>query len=276
MLRRLDRADALIPVVYTDDHFAARRVIPRRELISALADRIQNAGFIIHDALCVAADGWGSYLDPLLPVSGHPLEGIGGSPDEGGDRGHRIGRNSMDKGALSAPSTLHPIRRAEIRSALDEIRRAGNDPSCEVEQLLTEAPALIPPVQMAHLIASAQHPTWRDHALLQLAFGSLHERERAHAPMVRRVRTAIELLQFADACAQTAQRPNLLLMLAWLNWSIGSSSAATAYAGRALEIDPDHRVTALLRTALHAGVVPEWSFTNARAGPSAGGQISDR
>ena len=72
-LCRMPGVDAVVPIAYTDATFDAARGVPERPLLSLLVHRAEQAGFAVRDALCRAADGWGSVLDPATPMAGHPL-----------------------------------------------------------------------------------------------------------------------------------------------------------------------------------------------------------
>ncbi len=69
MVCRLPDADAVAAVVYTDECFGTDGM-PHAELIDALEDRAHACGIRVTDALCVAADAWGSHFDPALPERG--------------------------------------------------------------------------------------------------------------------------------------------------------------------------------------------------------------
>ncbi|WP_448003979.1 DUF4192 family protein [Agromyces bauzanensis] len=77
---RMPGVDAIVPVVYTEAAFARRGAMPERALLELVVARAEAAGFLVRDALCVAADGWGSVLDPETPAQGHPLDLIASSP----------------------------------------------------------------------------------------------------------------------------------------------------------------------------------------------------
>lgn len=86
---RAHGVDAVVPVLYTDEPFGVRvdadgRVEPPGGAIAqaciALAER---QGFVVKDALCSAADGWASYLDPVVPVGGRSLDLVASSPVNG-------------------------------------------------------------------------------------------------------------------------------------------------------------------------------------------------
>ena len=73
MVCRLPEADAVAAVAYTDERFDGDGM-PHRDLIEALEKRADACGVRVTDALCVAADAWGSHLDPDCPTSGRPLD----------------------------------------------------------------------------------------------------------------------------------------------------------------------------------------------------------
>lgn len=77
MLCRIDAADGVAVITYTDEPFADDRALPHRALVDALLVRIEACGLRLTDALCVAADAWGSYLDPSCPAGGYALAELG-------------------------------------------------------------------------------------------------------------------------------------------------------------------------------------------------------
>lgn len=79
MVCRLPDADAAAAVIYTDESFGVGGM-PHAELIDALEDRAHACGIRMTDALCVAADAWGSHFDPALPDEGRPLDELGDEP----------------------------------------------------------------------------------------------------------------------------------------------------------------------------------------------------
>ncbi|MFD1722625.1 DUF4192 family protein [Amnibacterium endophyticum] len=78
---RVEGADGVTPVVRTDASFAPSGRPPHADLLRALNREAQRMGLDVRDLLCVAADGWGSLLDPALPRGGRPLDEI--APREG-------------------------------------------------------------------------------------------------------------------------------------------------------------------------------------------------
>lgn len=80
MVCKLADADAVTPVVYTDLPFAAPDgSIVFESLVQALLAKADACGLRVTDALCVASDGWGSYLDSQCPPGGRPLGELGDS-----------------------------------------------------------------------------------------------------------------------------------------------------------------------------------------------------
>jgi hypothetical protein len=79
MVCRLPEADAVAAVAYTDERFDDRGM-PHRDLIAALEHRADACGVRVTDALCVAADGWGSHFDSAVPDQGRSLDELGDEP----------------------------------------------------------------------------------------------------------------------------------------------------------------------------------------------------
>lgn len=70
---KVGEADGFAAVVYTDaPHDGGTHAMPHADLIDAIAVRADACGLQIRDALCVARDAWGSYLErdsPARPLS---------------------------------------------------------------------------------------------------------------------------------------------------------------------------------------------------------------
>ena len=79
MVCRLPEADAVAAVAYTDERFAGGGM-PHLDLIEALQQRADACGVRVTDALCVAADGWGSHFDPAVPDAGRSLDELADEP----------------------------------------------------------------------------------------------------------------------------------------------------------------------------------------------------
>lgn len=70
---KIEGADGVVPVVYTDRSFAGEGGLPHRILLDRIVVRARRAGLDVKDALCVAFDGYGSLFDRDLPPEGLPL-----------------------------------------------------------------------------------------------------------------------------------------------------------------------------------------------------------
>ncbi|UIP58161.1 hypothetical protein DSM26151_10320 [Agromyces marinus] len=187
-LCRLPRVDAVAAVVYGEAAFDGT-AMPHRRILETLASRLEEAGFEVRDALCVATDGWGSLFDDDLPGGGHPLSMIEQSPAA------RRAAFRTRGGLADSPSATVPIpapgpeTAAAVRELLDALGDRGDrtedaldridavlgtdsDPLVLVERLaaggITGAPEEY--AWMVHLAAS---PPVRDAIMLQCAFGPL-------------------------------------------------------------------------------------------------------
>lgn len=80
MVCRLPDADGVAAVAYTDERFADGGM-PHRDLMEGLERRADACGLRMTDALCVAADAWGSHLDPLCPPQGRALQELHDEPE---------------------------------------------------------------------------------------------------------------------------------------------------------------------------------------------------
>ncbi|KZE94201.1 hypothetical protein AVP42_01197 [Agromyces sp. NDB4Y10] len=192
---RLAEADAVVPIVYTDREFAEDGGMPHRDLLEAIVRRAEEAGFLVRDALCVAADAWGSLLDDDLPSGGRELSLVAESA---------LAARAEEHGPVAdSPSTLarlpepDPLVSGEIarllgeldspvdgadevvecerrRAALDELERElgdALDPVVAAEQLARGE--IASPAGLAWLVHLLDRPMFRDAVLLQVAFGAV-------------------------------------------------------------------------------------------------------
>jgi len=105
ILCKVRGADAVVPVVYTDDRFSDAAQIPHAAFVDAVVDHAKTAGFLVRDALCVAGDGWGSYLDEDRQREPRPLAAIESSPVNGAIP-HEVRNELMP---VDAGSELPPV-----------------------------------------------------------------------------------------------------------------------------------------------------------------------
>ncbi len=194
MVCRVVDVEAVMLVVYTDA--AAGHDLPHRGVASALLTRARECGLPVVDALVVAGNGWGSYLDDDVPVGGHSLESIA-ARDDLPLAATPWGAVASDQSAgarLPAPAAGQRRGVAQalrsLEAALEAIcgipRVAGDDDSridpaalqaaCELddlpelfEQSLAWDPAALTPMQAAMLGWCLARPALRDVALVQWA-----------------------------------------------------------------------------------------------------------
>ena len=193
MLCKLPDVDAVVPIAYTAERFQAVGGIPHRPFMDALVHHAQRAGFRVRDALCVAGDGWGGYLDPDCPAGGHPLEDIHTSDISG--RIPEDGRGAL--GAVTDPAVLPDVdlaTRERVARLLVRFHAAtlvsdgvdlgtlgaafdapGPLPDFSAPRLIELAlaldPAEIDDRDAAFLLWFLQRPVGRDAMMLQFAFG---------------------------------------------------------------------------------------------------------
>lgn len=190
---KVAHADAVAAVVYTDAPFAAGDGPAHATLVRALTSRADICGLRVVDALCVAADGWGSYLDPATPAAGHPLAEIPLDDDAFAD----LPLPEDDQGSGAELPRVDLAEKERVGRALDELDRAcgalfgatagvrDGDPriapgalamACRLddvpllfEEALASDPATFDPYTAAALIWCIDRPMFRDVALMQWA-----------------------------------------------------------------------------------------------------------
>jgi len=127
-------------------------------------------------------------------------------------------------------------------------------------------------------------PSLRDIALVQWS-GNLHQGDEALTAQLRwesgdeypphlamrmwgegdppspaRLDTALRLARQVAASVPRSGRPGPLAMCAWLAWALGRSTHAAEYAQRACAIEPDHGLSQIVLSFVHAGHLPDWAF----------------
>lgn len=195
-LCRMVQADAVVPVVYTPARFADGG-LPERDLLQGVVRRAEEAGFLVRDALCVAADGWGSLLDDELPATGRALELIDGSPLV---RHPEVLREPADSAAdlvrIPAADPVIAARVGEILASLRAMETDGSggerrvpvgledDPLLDLDaaigdaldpfvaaELLARGERATSPEMLAWLVRLGSSAPFRDAMMLQVAFG---------------------------------------------------------------------------------------------------------
>ena len=189
MLCKIPGVDAVVPVIYTTDAFGGTPGIPHERFAEILNRRLELSGFLLRDSLCVAADAWGSYLDPECPAGGHPLSDIAESPIFEAMDQESVTEPARSLGTLqSGPAPIevslaarerlariyrryrHLIARAENAPELFPTLGFVLDPVAIAEAALTWPN---PPTEedAAALLVLVQSPPNRDQIMVQFAFG---------------------------------------------------------------------------------------------------------
>ena len=300
MICRIPDVDALVPVVYTDDSFATGEGMPRGAVVRSVLDRARDCGFLVRDALCVAADGWGSYLDDECPRAGRPLALITTSP------AHRTLADNVERTELvdvDAESTL-PTADFESREMTakryTELHALRGSPELAPALLFDEnfsgdvvdlADRLVgvgdPTARDAALLAFVvQAPAVRDEVLLTWAWGvgfgvrvmemnDRHDRGEDISdlpgamalggfgmprPDPGRLRSAIRLLRHTAARVPRRATPPLLTMIAWCHWALGAGTIAGRWVDQARAVDSAYGLAELLDLMLQSGRLPDWAW----------------
>ena len=356
MVCRLPEADGLATVAYTGGSFAEHDGMPHRELADALAGRADECGLRVVDALRVADDAWGSYLDPSCPDAGRALGALvavtpelAELPEPVGDQAsgadlppadlaerERVARalRSLETavavlcgpdsagdarpGGAFLPDDTGPDDTGLADTGLADtgpgnagsiaaVGTAGSGPAgagdgaridpraLEAVCLLDDLPDLfedaltwdldaVDPYRAAALVWCLSRPSLRDVALVQWSGTMAHGDEAFDAqlrwengeeypthlamrmwgegdrPDPGRLEAALQLVRRTAAAAPRASRPGPLAMCAWLSWALGRSTHAEAYASRACEVEPEHGLSEIVRSFVHAGHLPDWAF----------------
>ena len=198
-LCKIPGVDALVPVTYTDESIGDDPALgvadlPQGAFLRAILTRAGQSGFLVRDALCVAADGWASYLDDAPAQGGrarpmplrHPLSEIADSGVAEAiplDARRELAR--LHTGAELPRVDLTTRERCARRLARFQrlgpgpgpipelIEMVGDmlDPVGTAETALGLNPAELTVDEAAALLFLMQGPATRDQMMLQFAFG---------------------------------------------------------------------------------------------------------
>lgn len=207
-LCKIEGVDAVVPVLYTDERFAEAPGIPGERFAEILGRRAELSGFLVRDSLCVAADGWGSYLDPACPAGGRPLSEIAESPvnrdlppEARRELGHLVSRADLPKVDLALRErcarrlTRYECLGSQVPDAPDLpelVAMVGDilDPVSTTEAALELDPSALEAEEAATLLFLLKSPARRDQVMLQIAFGEeigrmTHELNERYAAIQR-------------------------------------------------------------------------------------------
>ncbi|MGA7148254.1 MAG: DUF4192 family protein [Microbacterium sp.] len=163
---RLPDADAYAAIAYTGAGFAEGPGMPHRDLFEALGRRADACGLRTTDALCVAADGWGSLFDPDCPPTGRALSGLeeAASPE--------LALTALDRDQAAGaqlPAADLAVRERTAR-ALGALERAvsllcGGEAAAGSDAASEDAPGRIDPSALAAVCALDDLPGLFEDAL---------------------------------------------------------------------------------------------------------------
>ncbi len=184
MLSRLRDCDGAALVMYVDETFPVA-FLAWDALRLHLDERLEDAGFAIKDAFCVAPDGWASWYEPNAPDDGHPLAEIAESPLAA--KAAEIAREDdlhdfeADASLPDPDPTLQKLLTAAVVDLVEygiERTPLGLDEPAKrpdgvefVEKLLAVEPDSATVPMLAHLIDFCGTPAARDQLTVQIAFG---------------------------------------------------------------------------------------------------------
>jgi hypothetical protein len=284
-------ADRVAVVVYTDDAFRdGHGRIARTALVEALLRCARAEAYEIVDALCVASDGWGSYVEPDAPYAPRPLAQIRPEAVDGPHAPDDPPLADQNAGCALPPSDLAERERvareiAAVTLRLDDLAL----PTAFEDVIAAEDPPS--PRSLAVLAVALDRPAIRDVALSQwcggLAEGRRVQRfniawlagEAVHfdgparlagegdRPDPARLRRALELVKRVAAAAPRERRAGALAAAAWLSGALGRSTHAAHFLVLAREIDPDHGLCDIIATMLANAHLPQWVYDRAVPAP---------
>ncbi|HEU5222729.1 MAG TPA: DUF4192 family protein [Candidatus Lumbricidophila sp.] len=282
---RIEGADAVIPLVYTDRPYRAATAGAPSVMLGCLTQSLHEAGFGVPDAFLLAAGGWAAGMlvgeSLMLPPEPEPYARVDEARVAAPE--HTVVAHPA---AIAEPDRRDPRRAAAVRRARRalELARPGApagsvhlpDDIARLAQLLTGGRGRpLSPTEIAVLGSICAHPADRDALLGSVALGSveslgaLGEQPRIEdlitggsaVPVdVGRLANAHAAFRHAIAHLPRRQRPGPLGLAGWLCWAQGQGSAAIAHLTAALEIDPDHTLALVLQRLVCEGRIPEWAF----------------
>lgn len=175
---------------------------------------------------------------------------------------------------------LSVSRRRAAEAVLDEL----SDPPALFESVLDPLSGADGRYRLASLAFALERPMLRDVALMQwvgditagdavfqaqtrFPDGVGYPEDLARPmwgegaqPDLDRLRIALERCRQVVATTPRSRRTGSLAACAWLAWATGRGTHAASYANSALEIDPEHGLSAIVLTLADSGRLPEWLF----------------
>lgn len=285
---RVRGANRIAIVVYTDDGYRDERGrIARSAFAEALRRCAEAAGYGIVESLCVAADGWGSHLEPDGPYAGYPLDDIRTDLVDVGD-----GPSAGDQNAGLELPPSDPAERELVAAEIRSHTLSLDDPALPelFEAVVARGAADPDPRTLALLVLALDRPAIRDIALSQwcgdLAEGrAIQEFNVAWAagtasdfrgplrlagegdrPDLERLRRARDIARKVASVAPHRLQTGPLAAAAWLSWALGSSTHAAHYVRLAQEINAGHGLANIVATMVRNQHLPSWAYNRPAPG----------
>lgn len=295
MLCKIPDVDKIVIAVQTDETIASG--LPQTPHIEVLLRRLRQAGFRIHDALCRASNGWGSYLDTSIPAGGYPLADLEESASRLPPDARLAPSEALIPDATEAQRERMQHELAHYRALVAALDESDEDPPelepiCDLPVFVEQAlgwSAAEREARGALLLFAIQGPPVRDATMIQWAFGFelgdvLYDQAEQFArdgldlndersnklgnlwmgigprPNKVRIDRGISLLLELVSRAEPREQLAPLCMLGWLSWALGGGTQAGKFIDEARSIDSEYGMAELLDTMLSNGLLPEWVF----------------
>ncbi|NYF13394.1 hypothetical protein HDC34_001688 [Pseudoclavibacter sp. JAI123] len=241
------------------------------ELVAA-ADR---AGIEVAACICRAADAWGVYGCDDVDCCDIGPRALG-SQEEWVQATAKPGDESL----ITPASVTRRLRFAEEDERHWQHHDGEDDlPSMRQRWLAAFAPdtfrAAPADAELAHLLCTLRGRHTSELLLVTIGFGAHSDllslapvwstvmgEEDVHRPLPefsrRRVRQAAAILRRLAELVDLDDEPVLLASMSWLEWASGRSSAAAAFAKRALGVSADDPLASSVAWLVERCVVPPW------------------
>jgi hypothetical protein len=195
-----------------------------------------------------------------------------------------------DLGPVPAPVGEEPADAASTGSESDRVDPAALAAAARLDDLpelfedVLRSPDELDAYDLAAIGWCLARPSLRDIALVQWS-GNLHQGDEALTAQLRwesgeeypphlamrmwgegdppspaRLDEALRLARRVAASVPRTLRPGPLAMCAWLAWALGRSTHAAEYAQQACDIEPDHGLSQIVLSFVHAAHLPDWAF----------------
>lgn len=279
-----DGAGGVFLVAYVDGPVRQAR---RCEAVHRALDMLEaRLDVPVRDAWVVADDGYASLrcTDPLCcPEDGHSLALLGttriaaamvvaGSAPVARREDLSIGREESDALRRAFEAGARAEARARTRALADRREDRWRDRRVARCLALLQEPGEVEARRLGELSEAVRDVFVRDLVLVAVLVPSASRATVASlegsldvmfsdgvAPPEReRVAAARRVLVAAARLSADADRGRLLGVLAWIAWWCGDGAQAQVMASEALELQPQDRLTALVRRALETGMAPGW------------------